>query len=190
MIKRAIKKLLKIITNYFLKVVFKFSSKELLSVLIKDLIENIEREKYVAFRDRYNISNSFFFNGPNISFYGNGNIFCGENSYIGSLSTVQAFENCVVKIGNNTQISHNVRIYTQTAVSDQDFSKEKREIKTGDVIIEDYVWIGANVFINPGITIGINSIVGANSVVTKDVLPFSIVGGVPAKMIRYKLINK
>lgn len=189
MIKKIIKRILNTVTNFILKVVFKFSSKELQLELFKNIINNLERERYDTFRKKYNISNSFYFNGTGISFYGNGKIFCGENSYIGSLSTVQAYDNCMVMIGNKTRISHNVRIYTQSGVSDQDFSKEEKEIKTGNVIIGDYVWIGANVFINPGLTIGINSIIGANSVVTKDVPPFSIVGGVPAKIIKYKTIK-
>ena len=45
-------------------------------------------------------------------------------------------------------------------------------------------------FVNPGVNIGSNSIIGANSVVTKDVLPNSIVGGVPAKLIRYKNLER
>ena len=55
-----------------------------------------------------------------------------------------------------------------------------------NIIIGDYVWIGANVFINGGIEVGENSIIGANSVVTHNVSPNSIVGGVPAKLIRKK----
>lgn len=51
-------------------------------------------------------------------------------------------------------------------------------------VIEDDVWIGRNVVVMPGVRIGKGSIVGANAVVTKDVAPFSIVGGVPAKLIR------
>jgi maltose O-acetyltransferase len=52
------------------------------------------------------------------------------------------------------------------------------------VIIEDDVWIGARVIILPGVKIGKGSIVGAGAVVTKDVEPYSIVAGVPAKLIR------
>ncbi|WP_295234448.1 acyltransferase [Sediminibacterium sp.] len=114
---------------------------------------------------------------------------CDKNSYIGDFSTIQAYNDCIVQIGQNCQISHNVRIYTCTDVADKDFSLTNRLTKTGDVIIEDYVWIGANVFINPGILIGRNSIIGANSVVTKNVLPNSIVGGVPAKLLKYKNIE-
>jgi len=77
-------------------------------------------------------------------------------------------------------------MYSSSAVADQDFSKNSIEIKYGNVIISDYVWIGANVFISPGVKIGNNSVIGANSVVTKDVEKFSIMGGVPAKLIRFK----
>ena len=76
--------------------------------------------------------------------------------------------------------------WDQVTVADQDFSNNSIEIKYGNVLIGDYVWIGANVFIGPGVKIGNNSVIGANSVVTKDVEAFSIVGGVPAKLIRYK----
>lgn len=144
------------------------------------------KHKYMKFRKKYHINENFRFNGNNILFYGDGIIQCGENSYIGELSTVLADENCKVVIGNNCSISHNVRIYTSSGVADQNFSAKKREKYFGDVIIEDGVWIGANVFINPGVKIGFNSVVGANSVITKDIESNAIFGGVPAKLIRYK----
>ena len=51
------------------------------------------------------------------------------------------------------------------------------------IVIDDDVWIGSNCTITAGVHIGTGSIVGANSVVTKDVPPYSIVGGVPATVI-------
>ena len=54
-----------------------------------------------------------------------------------------------------------------------------------DTIIGDYVWIGDHVFVKHGITVGDYAIIGAGSVVTKDVQSFEIVGGVPAKHIRF-----
>lgn len=66
---------------------------------------------------------------------------------------------------------------------------EKLKNKIGDIIIGDGVWIGANVFINPGVIIRDNSVIGANSVVTKNVEANSIVGGVPARLIRMKKIG-
>ncbi|HLK28178.1 MAG TPA: acyltransferase [Puia sp.] len=149
---------------------------------------NEQTEIYQSFRKQFDIHESFRFNGDNILFYsfGTGKIICGEGSYIGSLSTIQAFDKCTVKIGKGCSISYNVRMYTQSSDADEDFSKKNIKEKTGDIIIGDFVWIGANVFINPGINIGNNSVIGANSVVSRDVEPYSIVGGVPAKLIRYK----
>jgi maltose O-acetyltransferase len=143
---------------------------------------------YLKIRKTYKISESFRFNGKEIEFYGEGEIIAGENSYIGSYSTVLAAKNCKVVIGRSCMISHNVRVYTTSLIPDQDFSQSILKEKKADVIIGDYVWIGANVFINPGITIRNNSIIGANSVVVKDVLENEIVGGVPAKLIRKKQI--
>jgi acetyltransferase-like isoleucine patch superfamily enzyme len=54
----------------------------------------------------------------------------------------------------------------------------------GPVIIEDNVWIGQGVAIMPDVTIGKNSIIGANAVVTKSFPPNSIIGGVPARLIK------
>jgi len=54
------------------------------------------------------------------------------------------------------------------------------------VTIENDVWIGANCVITPGVKVGYGAVVAAGSVVTKDVLPNSIVGGVPAKLIKMR----
>lgn len=54
------------------------------------------------------------------------------------------------------------------------------------VYIGNDVWIGANVAILPGVTIGDGAVLGAGAVITKDVEPYAIVGGVPAKLIRYR----
>jgi len=130
------------------------------------------KSSYINYFKKYSISKSFRFNGS-----------------IGSYSTVQASKNCKVVIGKNTSISHNVRIYTESNFADQDFSVELKTKKYGDVIIGDFVWIGANVFINPGIKIGNNAVIGANSVVTKDIPSNAIYGGVPAKFIKNKNIK-
>lgn len=55
-----------------------------------------------------------------------------------------------------------------------------------DVIVEEDVWIGVNVTLLSGVTVGRGSIIGAGAVVSKDVPPYSIVGGVPARFIKFK----
>ena len=70
---------------------------------------------------------------------------------------------------------------TQVTFSNQQLFEEHQEIKIGHD-----VWIGANVIILDGIKIGNGAIVGAGSVVTKDVPPYAVIGGNPAKVIRYR----
>lgn len=95
----------------------------------------------------------------------------GENSRIGSNTT----------IGNNVMMGPDVIICTQN-------HKYTRETFEGfirkPVIIEDNVWIGYRVIILPGVTVGKNSIIGAGAVVTKDIPPYSVVGGVPARVLK------
>ncbi len=66
---------------------------------------------------------------------------------------------------------------------DQEFRERRRARK---VIIGHDVWIGHGAVILPGVTIGTGAVIGANAVVRRDVLPFQIVAGVPAKPIRFR----
>jgi maltose O-acetyltransferase len=65
---------------------------------------------------------------------------------------------------------------------------QKPEIRP--IVIEDDVWIGANVTVLGGVTIGRGSVIAAGAVVTKNVKPYSIVGGIPAKLIKYRFDEK
>lgn len=145
--------------------------------------------RYEEYRRKYEINPDFRFNGYDILLYGEGRIILGKDSYVGRGSTIESAAGHIVRIGAGCAVSHNVRIYTTSSLADQDFSGVKRA-QNGDVRIDDYVWIGANVFVNPGIVVGTNSVVGANSVLTRDVDPWTIVGGVPARLIRQKRVEK
>jgi acetyltransferase-like isoleucine patch superfamily enzyme len=90
----------------------------------------------------------------------------------------------------SVSIGNGVRIGTGTTIisSDHEFSSRKKPIfKQGlikaKVVIDDGAWIGANVTILKGVTIGEGAIVAAGAVVTKDVDPYTVVGGVPARKI-------
>ena len=63
---------------------------------------------------------------------------------------------------------------------------KKDSTSNGEIIIEDEVWIGTNAMILSGLTIGKGAIIAAGSIVTKDVPPYSIYGGNPSKLIKYR----
>lgn len=85
-----------------------------------------------------------------------------------------------IYIGNNVGIAHNTKIYTLGHhLNDPKFST-----KGAPVYIEDDVFIFSNALVMPGVTVGEGAIVLAGSVVTKNVEPWTIVGGNPAKKIR------
>lgn len=92
---------------------------------------------------------------------------------------------CEVKIGNGVLISYNVNLLSQShEYKNPNIPIRKQGYYGGPLIIEDDVWLGANVVVFPNVKIGKGAIVGANSVVTKDVAPYTIVGGIPAKFIK------
>ena len=64
--------------------------------------------------------------------------------------------------------------------------KDLNPVKSKRVVIGNDVWIGSHVLINGGVTIGDGAVIGAGAVVVKDVPPYAIVGGVPAKIIRFR----
>jgi len=142
---------------------------------------------YQGYRHRYEIDRGFRFNGAAIQLYGNGRIVLAGESYIGESSTIQAGRGRAVRVGRCCQISHNVRIYTETSDPDSDFRKSSGAVIAADVEIGDGAWIGANVLIGPGVSIGSNSVVGANSVVNRSVPDDQIWGGVPLRFLRAKV---
>jgi acetyltransferase-like isoleucine patch superfamily enzyme len=84
-----------------------------------------------------------------------------------------------VEISDNVNISEGVLIFSLQ----HDMSSPTFEASGGPVRINDHVFIGARAIILPGVTIGRGAVVGAGAVVTKDVAPLRIVGGVPAREI-------
>ena len=101
----------------------------------------------------------------------------GEHTIIGHDAILDARHG--LEIGNNVNLSTGVWIWTtQHDPQDPDF----REVG-GKVVIEDYAWISCRTVILPGVRIGRGCVVAAGAVVTHDTPPWTIVGGVPAKVI-------
>jgi len=120
--------------------------------------------------------------------YGKGHIKIGNESYIGLYNVLDWSSDLI--IGNYVHIagpSTGIWTHSSTKMCLNGISlNEKSELfrPTAPVHIEDNVWIGGNCTIYPGVHIGRHSIVSPNSAVTKDVQPYSMVGGVPARVIK------
>ncbi len=110
-------------------------------------------------------------------FYNPKNIVIGEDTIIGEFAVLDGRDKLV--IGNHVDIASEVMIYN----SEHNINDPHFLAITEPVVIEDYVFVGPRAIILPGVKIGKGAIVAAGAVVTKDVPPFAIVGGVPAKII-------
>jgi galactoside O-acetyltransferase len=92
-----------------------------------------------------------------------------------------------IVIGNDVLIAPNVVMRTSDhATSDPDRLIREQGHIPAEIIIEDDVWLGSNVTILGGTRIGRGAVVGAGGVVTRDVEAYSIVGGVPARLIKMR----
>lgn len=108
------------------------------------------------------------------------NLEIGEGTIIGDNALLDARNKIV--LGKNVNLSSNVQIYTEQH-DHRDPYFRCNSSKSFNVIIEDRVWIGPSSIILPSVKIGEGAVVAAGSVVTKEVPAYSIVAGIPAKII-------
>lgn len=135
--------------------------------------------------------------GTLLIFSYNGSIKIGKNCFIGKNSNIWSANK--IEIGNDVLISHNVNII-DTNSHELDYLKRAKsyiemttighpnsieDVDSSPITIEDHVWISFNCTVLKGVTIGKGAIIAAGSLVTKDVAPFTLVAGNPAKLVKH-----
>ncbi len=118
---------------------------------------------------------------------GTAKLHIGEGTSIGELNNIRAAGG-EVYIGNKCVLSQYITIVAANHLIERDqyIMDQAWDTNKNKVIIEDDVWIGSHAQIMPGVVIGKGAVIAAGSTVTKDVEPYSIVAGTPAKHMRYR----
>lgn len=124
---------------------------------------------------------------PGVYFCGEGIIIIGDNVQIGYGTIIHSSKS--VSIGSNTQIAAQCYIIDADHGTALGELMQKQPLKSAPINIGEDVWIGTQCTILKGVTIGDHAVVAANSVVNKDVPPYAIVAGSPAKIIKYRTGN-
>ena len=145
----------------------------------------INNPELIAIGSNVIICNNAWFNVKKNENMEVANLNIGSGTYIGSYVQINAWK--------KVNIEKNVLIADRVFITDADHNYENKNIPIikqgdrfkGEVFILEGSWIGVGAVIMPGVTIGKNSVVAANAVVTKNVPDYSVVGGVPAKIIKY-----
>jgi acetyltransferase-like isoleucine patch superfamily enzyme len=124
---------------------------------------------------------------PTVSLRNGERIKLGMNCHIGEGCFLWAGDSSgKISVGNNVSFAPNVFV----TASDYQFIKgtpfRQQPKKEKDILISDDVWLGANVVVTAGVTIGEGCIVGAGAVVTRDLPPNSVCGGIPAKVLKMR----
>ncbi|KQR52171.1 acetyltransferase [Leifsonia sp. Leaf336] len=105
----------------------------------------------------------------------------GEGTWIGAFTVIDGSGG--LTIGAGCDIASGVHIYTHSSALRCVSGRQYPTVDRAPVTIGDRVFIGANAVVNMGVTIGDGAIVGAGAVVNADVPPFTVVGGVPARVL-------
>lgn len=118
-----------------------------------------------------------------------GDISVGKNTFISSFVNISAQGD--VSIGENVMLANGCRLESGThGFHDLDLPMKEQRAHSHGIVIGDDCWLGAGVTVVENVRIGEGSVIGAGSVVTKDIPPFSIAAGVPARVIRTRFHGK
>lgn len=154
------------------------------------IVNNRDEKKYLS------IDSNSWICGELITFKPGGQIAIGKECFIGEGSRI--WSSVKIQIGDRVLISHNVNIHDNishslnSAERHEEYLLSKKgellaskSIPEKEIIIHDDVWIGFNATILKGVTVGKGAVVGANTVIVKDVPPYAVVVGNPARIIKY-----
>jgi virginiamycin A acetyltransferase len=164
------------------------------------IIKSILRKWYHRIRLVYSQHNNrIFSHDVNFNALQGQDIEVREGTLIDSTSSIGSYSyigrNCAItkssvgrycSIANNVSIGQGEHELNCISTSSVFYNAPYEELTSKECNVGDDVWIGVDAIILRGISIGIGAVIGANSVVTKDVPPFAVVVGCPAKIIKYR----
>jgi putative colanic acid biosynthesis acetyltransferase WcaF len=90
-----------------------------------------------------------------------------------------------IELGIHVTVSQ----YSYLCTASHDYTSPDMPLITAPIVIGDYAWVTADVFVGPGVRIGDGAVIGARSTITRDVMPWSVVAGSPPKFIRSREFN-
>lgn len=127
--------------------------------------------------------------GKNCTVKNSVRIWAPWNLIMESNSLIDSYCHCynpgIIHIKSEVVISFNVSLITAT----HNIYSSQHELIIKPIVINKFVWVAAEAFIGPGVVVGAGAVVGARSVVVKNIEPWSVVGGNPAKFIKKRTIN-
>lgn len=143
------------------------------------------RLRFRLLRKKLKHTSGYFYSDTGLSIAGHNHIEIGHGCFISHGVVIRSSGGCEIKIGNNVLIGPYVVIRSQNHQYDNPNILIKNQgHKGGQIIIEDDCWLASHVTVTSGCKIGKGSVIGANSVVTKNIAPYSVAFGSPAKFIR------
>ncbi|OQX84794.1 MAG: hypothetical protein B6D55_08390 [Candidatus Omnitrophica bacterium 4484_70.2] len=112
------------------------------------------------------------------------NIYLGKNSHINQYCCIWASKNSKIILGDNLLMGPGVKIFSSNHGTKLGKLMNEQAWVEKDVVVGNDVWLGAGVIIVPGVKIGDGCVIAAGAVVTKDIPPYSVAAGIPARVIK------